>query len=303
MKVDGLIVVGAEVEGRTVDVNQTAVRLHKPLHGLSLEQLIFNWPQAFDETREMLEFARRSGDLVHPKGNVAYLSPIRRPRTFRDFYAFETHVRNARKLRGQEIDPNWYRLAIFYFSNPNNISTSGADIPFPRTSMKWDYELEIGAVLGGGGSDLAPEDAETLIAGFCVLNDWSARDLQREEMASNMGPAKGKDFATSLGVWLVTPDEIEDRRKGRGYDLRMTARVNGEIVSDGNWADIYWSFGDMIARASKDATVFAGELIGSGTVGNGCLLERGFDHDDWLKSGDEVELEIEGLGKLTNRVA
>lgn len=301
--IDGKISLGTEVEARIVNLTATIEQMSAPLPGGSIEELLADWPRSFDKTRDLLDEAIRRDRLVYLDGEPRFAPPVRRPGTFRDFYAFEEHVCNARKLRGLDINPEWYQAPVFYFSNPNTISTTGAVIKFPSESRKWDYELEVGAVLGAGGSDLTPETAAKLIAGYLVLNDWSAREIQRVEMASSMGPAKGKDFATSIGPWLVTPDEIEDRRQEKGFDLRMTARVNGEAFSDNNWATIHFSFGEMIARASMNAAVYGAELFGSGTVGMGCLLERGFDHDLWLKPGDEVELEIERLGKLVNKIA
>lgn len=267
-----------------------------------LESLLKGWPESFALLKAAFSAAIAEDRLIYAPEGFAYLPPVFRPGTFRDFYAFETHVRNARKLRGLEIAPEWFKFPVFYFSNPNTISTTGATIKFPSISKKWDYELEIGAVLGGDGSNLTPAQAENLIAGYLILNDWTARDIQREEMAVSLGPAKGKDFATSIGPWFVTPDELADRADGKGFNLKMTASINGELTSAGNWATIHYSFGEMIARASQDARVYAGELFGSGTVGFGCLLERGAENILWLHSGDVVKLEIERLGTLENRV-
>lgn len=301
--IDSKISLGAEVEGRLVNLTATIKNMSAPLTGGSVEELLNDWPKSFDKVRSLLEEAQKRGVLFYVDGEPKFAPPVRRPGTFRDFYAFEQHVRNARKLRGFDVNPEWYENPVFYFSNPNTISTTGAEIKFPAESKKWDYECEIGTILGGGGSDLIPEEAEKIIAGYVVLNDWSCRDIQRHEMASSMGPAKGKDFATSISPFLVTPDELEDKRQGKGYNLKLTAFVRGEQFTDNVWATINFSIPEMIARASKNCAVFPGELFGSGTIGFGCLLERGFDHDLWLKSGDEVILEIERIGRLTNRVA
>lgn len=234
------------------------------------------------------------------------LPPIPRPPSIRDFYAFEQHVRTARQRRGLEMDPDWYELPVFYFSNPAAVVGPGDDVPMAPGTSEMDYELEVAAVVGREGSDLDPEEAEAYIAGFCVMNDWSARDLQRREMKLSLGPAKGKDFATSLGPVLVTPDELEPYRRGRAYDLEMTASVNGREYSRGNLADIYWSFGEMLAYASRGTRVVPGDVIGSGTCGTGCILELSLVHGEerypWLKPGDEVVLEVERLGRLANRV-
>ncbi len=228
-----------------------------------------------------------------------WLPPVTPITSFRDFYAFEQHVATARARRGLEVPENWYRMPVFYFSNANALFGHEAEIPIPPDGEWMDYELEVGAVLGEGGRDLDPETAEAHIAGYCVLADWSARKVQREEMSVGLGPAKGKDFATSIGPFLVTPDEFEEHRKGKGFDLEMRAGVNGRELSRGNWSSIHYSFGEMIARASRGVELLPGELIGSGTVGSGCILELGAEEaGGWLKPGDRVELEITGLGKL-----
>jgi 2-keto-4-pentenoate hydratase/2-oxohepta-3-ene-1,7-dioic acid hydratase in catechol pathway len=169
-----------------------------------------------------------------------------------------------------------------------------------------DYELEVAAVVGKGGSDLDPASAGQHIAGYMVMNDWSARDIQRREMKLSLGPVKGKDFATSLGPVLVTPDEIEPYRSGTAFDLQMVARVNGEEWSRASLADIHWSFGDMLAWASRSTRVEPGDVIGSGTCGTGCILELSLVHGGeqypWLAPGDVVELEVAHLGVLRNTV-
>ena len=224
----------------------------------------------------------------------------------RDFYAFEQHVLTARQRRGLEMDPDWYELPVFYFSNPRALVGHDDPVRVPPGCAELDYELEVAAVVGRGGADLAPEEAERYIAGYCVMNDWSARDLQRREMKLSMGPVKGKDFATSLGPVLVTPDEIEDTRSGRAFDLTMTAQVNGREYSRASLADIYWSFGEMLAYASRGTTLVPGDVVGSGTCGTGCILELALTHGSeaypWLRPGDEVELSVERLGTLRNRV-
>src|SRR6266511_857154 len=237
---------------------------------------------------------------------VTLLAPVPRPPSVRDFYAFEQHVKTARARRGLEMDPDWYELPVFYFSNPVAVAGPFDDVAIPPGSEQLDFELEVGAVVGMGGSDLSPGEAERHIAGFCVMNDWSARDIQRREMKLSMGPVKGKDFATALGPYLVTPDELEPRRAGRAFDLAMRAWVNGRPYSRASLADIYWSFGEMLAYASRGTEVVPGDVIGSGTCGTGCILELslvyGEDRYPWLKPGDMVELEVEHLGVIANKV-
>jgi 2-keto-4-pentenoate hydratase/2-oxohepta-3-ene-1,7-dioic acid hydratase in catechol pathway len=224
----------------------------------------------------------------------------------RDFYAFEQHVKTARQRRGLEMDPDWYELPVFYFSNPYAVIADGADVAVPPGSEELDFELEVAAIIGRGGADLTPQQGEQSIAGFCILNDWSARDIQRREMKLSMGPVKGKDFATSLGPVLVTPDEVEDARSGHAYDLTMSASVNGREYSHASLAEIYWSFGEMISYASRGTRVDTGDVIGSGTCGTGCILElalvHGGDAYPWLKPGDEVVLNVDRLGSLSNRI-
>lgn len=241
-------------------------------------------------------------EMVLPLDEVRLVAPLPRPNSLRDFYAFEQHVATANRNRGRDVPYAWYEMPVFYFGNHMAIYGPGADIPLPRTKAL-DYELEIACVIGRAGRDIAEEDAEEYIAGFTIMNDWSARDLQREEMAVGLGPAKGKDFATALGPWLVTPDELSDVALGDGrYNLPMLARVNGEERSRGNFRDIYYTFAQMIARASRDATLYPGDVLGSGTVGTGCLLELTAGQGPWLEPDDVVELEIARLGVLKNRV-
>jgi fumarylacetoacetate (FAA) hydrolase len=221
----------------------------------------------------------------YPLDEVRLLAPVLHPPSVRDFYAFEQHVVRARKLRGLEMPPEWYEQPVFYFSNPAAIFGPDSPVPYPEGTAELDYELEVAAVIGAGGG----------IGGFTVMNDWSARDLQRVEMKVGLGPAKGKDFATSIGPVVVTIDEFP------GAEAEMVARVNGEERSRGNLRDLYFSWEQIRAHAGRNTVLRAGDLLGSGTVGTGCILE----HDDrrWLQLGDVVELEVEGIGILRNTVA
>ncbi len=229
-------------------------------------------------------------------------APIQRPPTLRDAYAFETHVKTANANRGREVPEEWYKFPIFYFTNPNNIFGPDDEIPYPAYTDELDYELEIAVVIGRAGRDIKPEDASKHIFGYTILNDWSARDVQREEMKVSLGPAKGKDFASSMGPCIITPDELADKVTGKPgvYDLVMRACINGTERSRGNFKDMYWSFGDILARASQSVTLMPGDVIGSGTVGTGCLLELTKGKGPWLNEGDAVELEIERIGTLRN---
>ncbi len=245
------------------------------------------------------------GERADALGNddLVFGPPILHPASLRDGYGFEGHVRTIWERRGGTVPEIWYHLPVFYFSNVSTIRGPGDAVWAPRGSVELDFELEVAALIDTPAIDLTPETAEEAIGGYMVFNDWSARDLQREETVLRLGPAKGKDFATSLGPWLVTPDELEDARLGRAFDLQMTARVNGSEVSRGRWSDAVHGFAGLIARASADVGLGPGEVFGSGTVGTGCLLEvRDSTLGRYLLPGDIVELEVERLGRLTTPI-
>jgi 2-keto-4-pentenoate hydratase/2-oxohepta-3-ene-1,7-dioic acid hydratase in catechol pathway len=251
------------------------------------------------KAKELLSISRNSPG-VYPISEICLKAPIPTPKSFRDFYAFEQHVKTARGNRGLEMIPEWYEQPVFYFSNHLAIKGPNQDIEKPRDCEWLDYELEIACVIGKEGRNIPAKEAENYIFGYCILNDWSARDLQRKEMRVGLGPAKGKDFATSIGPWILTKDELEPLRQGKGFNLSMKAYVNGSLLSEGNMAELYYSFSEMIERASRDVTLYPGEIIGSGTVGTGCILELGAGTHRWLEPGDVVELEIQNLGALKN---
>jgi fumarylacetoacetate (FAA) hydrolase len=266
---------------------------------------------ALEQTRVLLAVLEHEDvnrlKLATPLTNVTLHAPLAHPTSVRDFYAFEQHVKTARANRGAEMIPEWYELAIFYFTNHNAIVGPNDPVRRPKASQRLDFELEVAAVIGKRGIDIPAREADSYIAGYMVMNDWSARDLQMKEMKLNLGPAKGKDFATTLGPYLVTPDEIADKRvsrddKGSAYDLEMIGRINGQETSRGNWKDIYFTFAQMIERASADVWLYPGDVLGSGTVGTGCLLELTKGQGPWLQPDDVVELEIERLGAVKNQV-
>ena len=212
--------------------------------------------------------------------------PDGRPPSIRDFMAFEEHIRNARRNRGLEVPDAWYELPVFYFSNPGAIYRDGDEIPKPADTKRLDYELELACVIGPDGR---PE-------GFTIMNDFSARDLQALEMQVGLGPAKGKDFATALGPELVSPNELP-----ADLDMRAIARVNGEVRTDSRTGGMYYPWGQLLEAAARNTPgLTPGEVIGSGTVGGGCILEHGDGR--WLQPGDEIELEIDGIGVLRNRI-
>jgi len=242
----------------------------------------------------------------YTQNEIEFLAPIPEPPTLRDFYAFEQHVKTARALRGLSMIPEWYEIPTFYFSNTSELYGHDNDVPYPVDSAELDFELEIACVIGREGKNIPVEEAASYIAGYTIMNDWSARDLQRKDMKLNLGPGKGKDFATSLGPCLVTPDELASLRTGNGaserYDMPMIARINGREISRGNFKDIHYSFPQMIAWASRNVRLRVGDVLGSGTVGTGCILELGTNVHPWLQRGDIVELEIAGVGVLRNRI-
>lgn len=232
-----------------------------------------------------------------------FMPPIVRPPAIRDFYAFEQHVKTCRAKRGLAMVPAWYEFPVFYFSNPCALNGHEAEVWGPADSQELDYELELGVIIGRAGRDISVERAWDHVAGFTILNDFSSRDLQRAEMSVGLGPAKGKDFATGLGPALVTRDELADCISGETLTLAMSARVNGRELSHGSTANLHWPVPRLIAHASRDAELYPGDLIGTGTVGTGCILELGPENTGgWLKPGDVVELEIERLGVLRHRI-
>lgn len=224
---------------------------------------------------------------------VRLLAPLPNPASVRDFYAFEDHVKKGFEKRGEPMPPEWYEIPVYYKSGHHNIIGTDSDVRWPAFTQKFDYELEIAAIIGKQGTNVKAADARKYIAGFTVMNDFSARDIQRKEMKVRLGPAKGKDWCTALGPYLVTLDEIGDP-----YSLAMTARINGETWSTGNTSSMYWKFEQMIEFLTWDDTIYPGDVIGSGTVGGGCGLEL----DRWVQRGDVMELEIEKIGVLRNRV-
>lgn len=258
-------------------------------------------PSAMKMAREAIAFCDENGirggpngeTLLYEAAEVKLLAPLPNPASVRDFYAFEAHVKKGFEKRGEPMPAEWYQIPVYYRSGHHNIIGTGQDVPWPSFTQKFDYELEMAAVIGKKGANIPAAAARGYIAGFTVMNDFSARDIQRQEMKVRLGPAKGKEWCTALGPYLVTPDEIGDP-----YNLSMTARINGELWSEGNSQAMYWKFEQMIEFLSKDDTIHPGDVIGSGTVGTGCGLEL----DRWLKRGDVMELEIERIGVLRNRV-
>ncbi len=252
---------------------------------------------------------------------VQLLAPLPNPRSFRDYIGFEQHMQNASKSFGHSVGPIWYELPIFYFTNHQAIYGPDEDVPRPATETKLDYELELGCILGKKGKNIKADEADDYIFGYTVFNDWTARATQKVEMGGPpLGPHKGKDFANAIGPCIVTKHEMEQYRcsiteadmpanlrlpevKSGRFDLKMTSKINGQMICEGNYKTVFYNFGQMIERASENnVTMMPGDILGSGTVGNGSLIEHNFETHRPLEPGDVVELEIEGIGVLRNKV-
>jgi fumarylacetoacetate (FAA) hydrolase len=252
-----------------------------------------------------------------PVDAVQVLAPVTDPGSLRDGYAFRQHVETARKNRGLEMTPVFDSFPVFYFGNHRTVTGPGPVYCMPDHFKKLDFELEVAIVISRRGKNIHASEGDTYIAGMMIMNDFSARSLQMEEMLLNLGPAKGKDFATTTGPWLVTLDELETHETsckknhtGKSWDLKMSASVNGRIVSSGNLSDMEWTFAELIERASYGTELYPGDIIGSGTVGTGCFLElngteklknAGY-REQWLQPDDEIELHIDLLGSLKNQI-
>jgi len=254
---------------------------------------------------------------VDPVSDFTLLAPVPRPTSCRDGYAFRQHVESARRNRGVEMIKEFDQYPIFYFTNHNAVQGPGDIYCMPDHFQQLDFELEVAIVIGKEGRNIKAKDADAYIAGFTIMNDLSARKLQMEEMLLNLGPAKGKDFSTVIGPWLVTPDELssflvpaKQGHVGNNYNLSMKCWVNDVLVSEGNVKDMDWTFAEIIERCSYGVTIFPGDVIGSGTVGTGCFLElngTGKLHDpnyqpQWLQAHDTVKMTIDGLGTLVNTI-
>jgi 2-keto-4-pentenoate hydratase/2-oxohepta-3-ene-1,7-dioic acid hydratase in catechol pathway len=260
-----------------------------------------------DTPLDRLRAALAKGDAPGvPLANVRLRAPVLQPPTLRDFIAFEAHAGHGRRLRGEEIPESWYRLPIFYFSNTLRIIGNEDEMPYPDAAEVLDYELELAVVIGREGVDVAAADGLDHVAGFTIMADWSARDIQRDESTFGLGPAKGKDFCTSLGPVVVTTDELAPLIKDGRLAARCTVKVNGDQWMDGDGGTMYYSFGDFIERASKDSRIVPGDVLCSGTVGGGTVGEA--QHNDYpqaryLQPGDVVVMEVEGIGLLRTTIA
>lgn len=305
---------GALRDDRIADLNMAQARLladqreaapYRLAHATvppTMLELLEGGPSAMTAARTAVDYAVKLGDRAEgPDGETVWyrrdqvrlLAPIPNPPSLRDFIAFEEHIAATSKRRGQPIPAEWYKMPVYYKGNHRTIIGPEDPLPWPLETTRLDYELELACVIGRKGLNVAEAEANDYIAGYTIMNDFSARDIQFQEMACRLGPAKGKDFATAIGPCLLTPDEIPDLGS-----LRMTARVNGTTWSTGRFGTIHWSFPQMIAHVSRGEPIYPGDLFGSGTVGGGCGLEL----DKYLQPGDVVELEIEPIGLLRTRI-
>lgn len=304
---------GLYLDGKIYDLNALDANIPD-----SMNAFLYEGQAAMDAARAV-EAALKAGMLQAKAVDLNpddLLAPVPFPTSCRDGYAFRQHVEAARRNRGVDMIAEFDHYPIFYFTNHNAVQGPGPVVCMPDHFEKLDFELEIAVVIGKQGRNVRAEEADDYIAGFMIMNDMSARTLQMEEMLLNLGPAKGKDFSTVIGPWLVTPDELaaykvpaKPGHTGNNYKLDMKCWVNGELVSQGNVADMDWTFAEIIERCAYGVDIYPGDVIGSGTVGTGCFLElngTGLRLDpqnfkpQWLKEGDEVKMEITGLGVLEN---
>ena len=309
--------IGIGFNGKIYDLAKTAKALDIKVPS-KMGKFLKDWESNLTLTKKVEKAIKKGKIKASEVKNVRFLSPVTKPTSCRDGYAFRQHVETARRNRGVEMIPEFDQFPVFYFTNHNAIYGEGNVIVETDHLNKLDFELECSIVLGKKGKNIKVKDADSYIAGYMIMNDLSARHLQMEEMKLSLGPAKGKDFATTLGPYLVTPDELGQYKIatafGNKYNLEMKAFHNGEQVSSGNLKDMNWTFAQIIERASYGVELYPGDVIGSGTVGTGCFLElngsklleakqKGEEYSQvWLKAGDTIELEITGLGRLKNKI-
>ncbi len=285
----------------------------------SMEELLEFWEDSIEDMRkteaEIKSGVNKVQGFAIKGANI--IAPVPHPTSCRDGYAFRQHVAAARRNRKVEMIPEFDQYPIFYFTNHNAIQGPGPIPCMPDHFKKLDFELEAAVVICKKGRNIKAAEADEYIGGYMIMNDMSARTLQMEEMLLNLGPAKGKDFSTVIGPMLVTPDELEAYKiaakpghTGNAYNLKMTCKVNGVQVSEGNMGDMDWTFAEIIERCAYGADILPGDVIGSGTVGTGCFLELNGTgklsnpdyKEQWLQDGDVVEMEITGLGHLSNTI-
>ena len=293
--------------------------LHPDLPG-TMNMFLSYWEETFPVTQAgelLLKEGTRTSSKGRPLSQLQLIAPVPFPSSCRDGYAFRQHVAAARRNRKVDMIPEFDQYPIFYFTNHHSIQGPGDISCMPDHFHKLDFELEAAIVICRQGRNIKAEEADEYIGGLMIMNDMSARTLQMEEMLLNLGPAKGKDFSTVIGPWLVTLDELQEfevpakeNHVGKSWNRNMKCTVNGKQVSEGNLSDMDWTFAEIIERASYGVDLYPGDVIGSGTVGTGCFLELNGTGklnnpnyvEQWLQPGDVVEMEIDGLGKLNNTI-
>ncbi|MCW2600705.1 MAG: putative Fumarylacetoacetase [Frankiales bacterium] len=277
----------AEESGRVLDVGAWA-RTRDAETPTDLVDLVESSPATQERVTDLVRSAPTDGPgWVRPE-ELTFLAPLRAPNSLRDFFAFRSHA----ELRGP-VPEAWERVPVYFKGNRRSIVGPGEDVSWPSYTRRLDYEAEVAAVVGRRGRDLSTGDAAEHIFGYTIMNDWSARDVQKDEMACGLGPSKAKDFATSLGPWVVTPDEWDPEA-----DHAVTVTVGGQLWSRGSTAGRHWTFGQMLSHASQDEDLWPTDVLGSGTFGGGCGLDLG----RWIEPGQEIVITVEGLGSLANRV-
>lgn len=302
------------IDGKLYNTHQIHQELPQTMQDY-LDQKDHYHPLMLNNLNDLISRPERISWMAFEEAEL--LSPLPKPQSFRDAYAFRQHVEAGRRNRNLDMIPEFDQFPVFYFSNPNVFAANGPLELMPDHFERLDYELEIAIIIGKKGKNILAADADEYIAGYMILNDWSARQLQMEEMTLNLGPAKGKDFITTAGPILVTPESLKSYEVdpqpghiGKAYDLEMIAKVNGKERSRGNFKDMHWTFAEIIERCSYGVELIPGDVIGSGTVGTGCLLELNGTllrnnpkaKAEWLKDKDEVSMEITELGELKNTV-
>ncbi len=316
-KNNGQVSLGILIDDKVYNLSSSASACSMALPDNMLDFLI-GGSDFMNTARTVVHSISTETDKFISVADPVLVAPIPNPPSCRDAYAFRQHVATARRNRGVDMIPEFDQYPVFYFTNHNAISGGGIVEVEADHMEKLDFELEAAIIIGKHGKNIEAKDADEYIAGFTIMNDLSARVLQMEEMKLNLGPAKGKDFSTTIGPWLVTSDELEECKIetefGNKYDLSMKAFHNGKQISSGNFKDMNWTFGEIIERVSYGVEIFPGDVIGSGTVGTGCYLElngtaaleakaSGEEFNPiWLKDSDNIELEIDRLGKLSNQI-
>ncbi len=248
------------------------------------------------------EFEKNISEFAIIKDEYKFGVPLDNVNQVRDFYAFEEHVENSRKNRGLEMNPEWYKGPIYYYSNKDALIATGEKVHKPSFTEQLDLEVEIGIIVGKNGEDIKSKDALKYVFGLTLMNDWSARDLWRREAGLNLGPSKSKDFGTSIGPYITTTDELSHLWNGRSFDIEVSSRINGKTFSKSNMGDIYFSIGKMIEYCSMDSSIKIGDILMTGTMPGGCLFEKNDPGTEWLKRGDVIEISSDELGTLKNEV-